>query len=80
VKYRPITRQRLRKDIATEAYASNNRTSIARGRISKHASLTIEAVLSACSVPRDYKRQRKPFESAEMPVCRNMSLGAEELN
>jgi hypothetical protein len=44
VRYRPIAKQRLGKDIPAEANERNNRTSIARQRISKYASLTIEAV------------------------------------
>jgi hypothetical protein len=42
--YRPIARQRLGKHVPAKANARNNRTFIARQRISKHASLTIEAV------------------------------------
>jgi hypothetical protein len=44
VTYRPIARQRLGKHILAQAYARINRTSTARQRVSKHASLTIEAV------------------------------------
>jgi hypothetical protein len=35
VTYRPIARQQLGKDIPAEAYAGNNKTSIARQQISK---------------------------------------------
>jgi hypothetical protein len=74
-----------------EANARNNRTSIARQRISKHASLTIEAVFSAWFVQGGYKEvfgsieeYRTVVESEESrfrkPACRDMSLGAEELN
>jgi hypothetical protein len=42
VTYRSIARQRLGKHIPAEAYARNNRTSIARQRISKQALSTIE--------------------------------------
>jgi hypothetical protein len=56
VKYRPITRQRLGNHIPAGACARNNRTSIVRRRISKHASLITEAAFSACSVPRDDKK------------------------
>jgi hypothetical protein len=56
VTYRPIARQRLRKNIPAGANTRNNRTSIARQRISKHASLTIEGVSSAWSVQRGYKK------------------------
>jgi hypothetical protein len=40
----PIARQRLDKHIHAEANGRNNRTSIAKQRISKHASLTIQTV------------------------------------
>jgi hypothetical protein len=46
VTYRPIARQRLDKHIPAGANARNNMTSIARQRISKHASLAIVAVFS----------------------------------
>jgi hypothetical protein len=49
----PIARQRLGKHIPTEANTVNNRTSISR--ISKQASLIIEAVFSALSVQSGYK-------------------------
>jgi hypothetical protein len=42
VTYRPIARQRLGKYIPAEACARNNRTYIARQRISKQAFSTIE--------------------------------------
>jgi hypothetical protein len=42
----PITRQRLDKHIPAEANESNSRTSIARQRISNHASLTRSRVFS----------------------------------
>jgi hypothetical protein len=51
----PIARQRLGKYIPAEANAINNRTSIARQRISKHAFLITEAVFSAWSVQSGYK-------------------------
>jgi hypothetical protein len=51
----PTARQRLDKQIPEHAHACNNRTSIARQRISKHASLIIEAVFSAWSVQSSYK-------------------------
>jgi histone acetyltransferase (RNA polymerase elongator complex component) len=50
VTYRPTARQRLGKHIPAEANAHNNRTSTARQRMSKHASLTIETMSSAWSV------------------------------
>jgi hypothetical protein len=46
----------------------SNRTSIARQRISKHASLTIEAVFSAWSVQSGYK---EVFSSIELVVVRS---------
>jgi hypothetical protein len=46
----PIAMQRLGKYIPAQAYVRNNRTSIAKKRSCKHASLTIEAVFSAWSV------------------------------
>jgi hypothetical protein len=52
--YRPIAGQRLGKHIPAEANA-HNMTSTARQRISKHASLTTEAVFPAWSVQSGYK-------------------------
>jgi hypothetical protein len=48
----PTARQRLGKQNSAEANACNSRTSIARQRNSKHASLMIRAVFSvgACKV------------------------------
>jgi hypothetical protein len=62
--------------------------SIARQRISKHASLIIEAVFSAWSVQSGYKEVFGSIEqyrtvvgseesSFETPACRHMSFGAE---
>jgi hypothetical protein len=45
----------LGKHISARANARKNRTSIARQRISKHASLTVEAVFSVTSVQSGYK-------------------------
>jgi hypothetical protein len=50
-----ITRQRLGKHIPAHAEARNNSTFIARQKISKHTSLTIEAVFSAWSAQSGYK-------------------------
>jgi hypothetical protein len=50
-----IARQRLGKHIPSQANSLNNRTSIARQRSSKHASLTIEAVFAVGSVHDGYK-------------------------
>jgi hypothetical protein len=44
VTYRPIVRQRFGKHIPAEAYARNNRKSIAKQRISKQAFSTIEGL------------------------------------
>jgi hypothetical protein len=73
----PIARQQLGKHIPVEANARNNRTSIAKQRISKHASLTIEAVFSAWSVQSCYKKcpegaagNRVEFET---PACRGVN-------
>jgi hypothetical protein len=52
VTHRPIARKRLGKHIPAGANARNNRIFIARQRISKHASLTINAVFSMLSEAR----------------------------
>jgi hypothetical protein len=83
--YRPIARQRLGKLIPARANARSNRTFSARHRISKHASLRIEAVFSAWSVQSGYKEvfssmKRSKESSFGTPACRDMNLGAEELN
>jgi hypothetical protein len=62
VTYRPTARLQLGKHIPEGTNNSNNRASIARQRISKHASLTTDAVLSAWSVQSDYK---EVFSSVE---------------
>jgi hypothetical protein len=88
VTYIPIARQRLGKHSLAGANARNNRTSIARQLISKHACLTIEAVFSAWSVQSRYKEVFGSIEKAETivewsfqtPARQGMSLGAEELN
>jgi hypothetical protein len=49
-----IARQRLDKQIPTRANTSNNRMSIVRQRISKHASLTIESMFPEWSVQCGY--------------------------
>jgi hypothetical protein len=53
----PTARQRLRKPIPAEANARNNRMSIVRQRISKHTSLSTEAVFSTWSMQSDYKER-----------------------
>jgi hypothetical protein len=50
-----IARQRLGKHIPSRANACKKRTSIARQRISKDTSLTIEVVFSVLSVQSGYK-------------------------
>jgi hypothetical protein len=59
--------------------------SSARQRISKHTSLTIEAMFSAWSAQSGYKEVFGSIEqvvesSPETPACQNMSLASEELN
>jgi hypothetical protein len=56
VSHRPIARQRFGKHIPVGANARNNRTSCARQRISKYASLTVEVVFSPRSMQSGYKR------------------------
>jgi hypothetical protein len=51
----PVARQRLGKHIPARANARKDKTSIARQRISKHASLTTETVCSAWSAQSGYK-------------------------
>jgi hypothetical protein len=58
----PIARQRFGKHIPAQEYVLNNRTSIARQRISRHTFLTIEAVFSVGSVKSGYK---EVFSSTE---------------
>jgi hypothetical protein len=63
VTYRPIARKRFGKRIRTEAYERNNRTSIARQRISKQALSTIERLYSLRGPCRGaIKGQRMSFE------------------
>jgi hypothetical protein len=50
-----IARQRLGKNIPAQANSRNNRTYIARQRISKNTSITIEDVFSAWFVQSGYK-------------------------
>jgi hypothetical protein len=79
VTYWSIARQRLGKHIPAGANARNNRTSVARKRISKHASLTTEAVFSAWSLQSCYKEVFSSIERSEessfgTPACRDMKL------
>jgi hypothetical protein len=57
VTYRAVVRQRLGKNIPAGANARNNSTSIARQRISKHASLRAEAVFSVWPVQSVIKKR-----------------------
>jgi hypothetical protein len=81
----PIARQRICKHIPAESNDRKNKTSIVRKRISKHASLTREAVFSAWSVQSGYEEVFSSIKGSEelragTPACRDMSLRAEELN
>jgi hypothetical protein len=80
----PIARERFGKHIPAEGNTRNNMTSITRQRISQHVSLTRVAVFSAWSVRSGYKEEfiwEIVVESSlQTPACRDMSLGAEELN
>jgi hypothetical protein len=53
----PFGRKRLGKHIPAEANARKNRTFIARQRISKHSSLTVEAEFSAWSMQSGYIKE-----------------------
>jgi hypothetical protein len=75
VTYRPIVRQRHGKHIPAGANARSNRTSIARQRINKHASLTIEAVFSACPVQSGYKEVFRSIEESEGRVSGRQPAG-----
>jgi hypothetical protein len=67
-----IARQRLGKHIAAGANALNGRTPFARQRISKHASLIIEALFSAWSVQSGYKEVFSSIKWSE-----ELSLGTQ---
>jgi hypothetical protein len=71
----PIARQRLDKHILAEANACNNKTSFARHWISKHASLTTEAIFSAWSLQSGYK---EVFGWEESVVVRSWECSVEE--
>jgi hypothetical protein len=71
----PIPRQRLDKHVLAEANGRNIRTSTARQRIIKHASLTTEAVFSAWSVQSGYKEE---FSWEELVVVRSWESSVEE--
>jgi hypothetical protein len=53
----PMARQHLGKHIPALGNARKNRTSVARQRNSKHASVTIEAMFSVGSVQGGYKEE-----------------------
>jgi hypothetical protein len=83
----PIARQRLGKHIPAQANARKNGTFIARQRISKHASLTPEAVFSVGSVQRGYKEMfgsteqyREVVEDRRVEFGDASLRGGEELN
>jgi hypothetical protein len=85
-----ISRKRLGKYIPARVNASKNKTSIARQRFSKDAFLTIEAVFPVGFLQSYYKsvfgsigpnrNSRDNRLDFETPACRDMNLGAEELN
>jgi hypothetical protein len=80
VTHKPIARQRLGKHIPAGTNARNNKTSIARQRGSKHASITIEAVFSAWSVQNGYKEAFGSIEQDRTVVeFRGNSLPGYEL-
>jgi hypothetical protein len=68
VTYRPTARQRLGKHIPAGANARNNRTVIARQRISEQTFSTTEAVFSAWSVPRCYLEDNWRYRAVEGSV------------
>jgi hypothetical protein len=81
----PIARQRLGKHIPAQGNARNIKTFIVMQRISKHASLTTEAVFSVWPVQSGYKKVFGSIEWSEessfgTAAGREMSFGAEELN
>jgi hypothetical protein len=66
----PIARQRLGKHIPVRASERKNRTLIVKQRISKHASLRIEAVFSVrpCKVSIKSVRQHRTVQSSSREV------------
>jgi hypothetical protein len=73
VTYRPIARQRVDKHILSVANALKNRTSVARQRSSKYASIR-EAAFFAWSVQSGYK---DVFSSSNDVSCRVEKNGLE---
>jgi hypothetical protein len=67
----PTARQRLGKHIPERANARNN--------ISKHASLTIDAVFSAWSMQRGYKDVFSSIQRHRIELFQNASLQGYEL-
>jgi hypothetical protein len=59
-----ITRQRLGKHIPAQRISLNNRTFLARQRISKHTSSTIDAVFSVGSVQRKCSAEQCEWSSS----------------
>jgi hypothetical protein len=74
VTYMSTARQRLGEHIAARANVHNNRTCIARRRLSKQTFSTLERL---CFVRGLCEVVVKP--SFETPACQDMSFGAEEL-
>jgi ABC-type enterochelin transport system ATPase subunit len=62
-----------------EANALKNRTSIARQRINKHISLTIQDLFSVCSVPRVYKRAQSEDATEYRTVVESNRVESSEL-
>jgi hypothetical protein len=75
VTYRPIARHRLGKHYPVGANALNNRTSSARQRISKHASLKIEAVFYAWFVQSGYKKCSAAWSGLKSRASRRQPAG-----
>jgi hypothetical protein len=76
VTYTAIARQRLGKHIPAQANARNYRISIAKQRISKQASLTVEAMFSAWFVRNGYEEE---FSWEELVEFRDANLPGYEL-
>jgi hypothetical protein len=66
----PTARQRLGKHTPAAENARDNKTSIARQLISKHSSLTTEAVFSASSVQSGYKEVQNSSREVKSQVSR----------
>jgi hypothetical protein len=73
--YRPNARQRVGRHIPAGINERNNRKSIARQRISKHASLTIQVVVSAFSVQSGCKEVLGSIEEVKSRVSERQPAG-----